>query len=431
VVDDVRGRTQELLSSGGHAEVARWLVELAGHDHALDDAETIVCEVLARGALEPLRQALAGQDGLPLLVRILLADAATRTARCSPDEVHELFTEVSRDGRPEWRLWISAISADFSLWRGDLNGVVVAQAALIGADEHSRGRLHAIARGRLRRLLGLATLLAGFDMRAESDELVAEAQADFARGECTEEAVITRGLFATVLVLMEGDPAGELIPQVRSVVDELLDLGSDRVLLAWVALGWTSGVSFDFATVRECLTALDAAPEGAVWPILRHFVSVLRAVVELEASGPTPQVVKTVVAEFQALNSSLVAGPTAAIYVAGVLLDAGAVDAAAEVMEVAGTPDPSVKHVSGLYRRGIELRIDLYRAPGPATVAAIEKAGVEQAEWGHERIAGEYLLRCAADCRRLGLDADADRLVAIGEPWVPPSRRPLWDRRGD
>lgn len=404
-------------------ELPALLVELASDESTVDQAEALVCDLLATGTLEPLRRALADRPDLPLLVRILFADAATRTASCSPEQVHELYTEVNRDGRPEWRLWISAISADFSLWRGDLNGVVVAQAALIGAEEHDRGPLHAIARGRLRRLLGLATLLAGFGMREASDDMVAKAISDFESAGCVEEQVITRGLFATVLVLLEGDPKNEHIPVLRECVDRLLALGSDRVLLAWVALGWTSGVNFDFATVRDCLAELDAVPDGAVWPILRHFVSVLRAVLQLHANGPSPDVVAAVLAEFRELNSSLVAGPTAAMYVANVLLDAGAVDAAEETMAIAGLPDPSISAVTSLFRREIECRIALFRAPGPDTVAAIEAMAREQAAEGEERLAGEYLMRCAWDCVRAGLTEDAARLRERGEKWVPAEQR--------
>ncbi|MBI2703975.1 MAG: hypothetical protein HYX32_01605 [Actinobacteria bacterium] len=403
--------------------LADQLVRLAADEDTMAEAEALVCGLLAAGSLEPMRKVLDGRDDLPLLVRVLLADAATRTASCSPEEVHELFCEVNQRGRPEWRLWISAISADFSLWRGDLNGVAVAQAALIGAEEHDRGPLHAIARGRLRRLLGLATLLAGFGLRDAADDLVASAQADFEEAGCAEEQAITRGLFATVLILMEGDPGHDRIPLVRESVEELLAMGSDRVLLGWVALGWTSGVSFDFATVRDCLAELDAAPDGAVWPILRHFVSVLRAVLDLNANGPTPGVVATVLAEFRALNSSLVAGPTAAIYVAGVLLDAGAIDAAVEVMEIAGPPDPSISGVTGLYRREIDARIHLLQSPGPAAISTVEAVATEQ-KLHDARLAGEFLLRCSWDCIRAGLTDDGERLRARGETLLAPDGPP-------
>src|SRR5690349_21528203 len=78
------------------------LVRLAADESMIEDAEALVCDLLATGTLEPLRTALEDQDDLPLLVRVLLADAATRTASCSPEEVHELFTEVNQRGRPEW-----------------------------------------------------------------------------------------------------------------------------------------------------------------------------------------------------------------------------------------------------------------------------------------------------------------------------------------
>lgn len=419
----VRAETRQLIARRAYGELAERLVELSRDPDQYDDAEELVCELLSTGTLEAMRSVLGDQDDLPPLARILITDAATRTASCSPEEVHELMMEVNRDSPPQWRLWISAISADFSLWRGDLNGVVVAQAALIGAEEHDRGALHAIARGRLRRLLALATLLGGFSMRSASEELVAKAMADFESADCVEEQVITRGLFATVVMLIEGDPDDLFIPQIREAVDQLLALGSDRVLLAWVALGWTSGVNFDFVTVRDCLAEIDAAPIGAVWPILRHFVAVMRAVLALHADGPSPDVLATVLEEFTALNSSLVAGPTAALYVAGVLLDVGAVDGAEEVLTIAGPPDPSISNVTALIRRELDLRIALLRAPTPVAVAAIEEAAADKVARGEERLAGEYLLRCAWDCVRMGLTDDATRLRAAGEELVPPGRR--------
>lgn len=424
---EFRAQARALLVQNAYDELADRICALAAsRDEAdLDAAEEIICELLSTGTLEPVRSRMAGRNDLPLLARILVADAATRSANCSPEQVHELFAEVNREGRPEWRLWISAVSADFSLWRGDLNGVTVAQAALIGAAEQDRGALYSIARGRLRRLLALATLLAGFGMRRESERLVEEAIQDFDCAGCIEETAITRGLFATVVMLIDGDPDDVLIPQIREAVDQLLAIGSDRVMLAWVGLGWTSGVNFDFSTVRDCLAEIDAAPAGAVWPILEHFVAVMRAVMEMHSSGPTPDVLSTVLSEFRTLNDSLVAGPTAALYVANVLVDAGAVDAAEEVLAIAGQPDPSISNVTTLIRQGLDLRIQLLRSPGAATVSAIEAMASEKVQRSTDRLAGEYLLRCAWDCIRVGLTEDGARLRARGEVLMPEGRKGL------
>jgi len=418
----LRDEARQLVANRNYAEVASRLIELAGDSERYDDAEELVCALLATGTLEPVRDAMPPATELPLLARILVTDAATRTASCSPEEVHELMVEVDRDSPPQWRLWISAISADFSLWRGDLNGVVVAQAALIGAEEHDRGALHAIARGRLRRLLALATLLGGYSMRSAAQELVAKAMADFESASCIEEQIVTRGLFATVVMLIEGDPDDRFIPQIREAVDQLQEIGSDRVLLGWVALGWMSGINFDFVTVREALAQIDAASVVTVWPIMRHFVSVMRAVLALHVDGPEPEVLAALLEEFRGLNSSLVAGPTAALYVASVLVDVSAVDAAEEVLSIAGPPDPSISNVTSFIRRELDLRIALLRAPTPVAVAAIEEATTDKVARGEQRLAGEFLLRCAMDCERVGLLEDSTRLRGAGEELLSPGR---------
>jgi hypothetical protein len=436
MANSLEAQTRTLIRQRSWSALAAQLVEAAAagdegsENDELAPAEAIVCELLAHGTLEGVRAALEGRDDLPLIVRILSVDAATRMARCSPEDVQALFTEVTRDGGPELRLWMSAVSADFSLWQGDLNGVAIAQAALIGAEEQNRGPLYAIARGRLRRLLGLAALVGGVAMRRLSEEMMAAALTDFESAGCTEEQVVTRGLFATVNVLVEGDVDGVRIPQIRAALDGLRELGSDRIVLGQLALGWTSGVNFDFRTVAECLEAIDADDADAVWPILRHFVSVLRAILELHANGPEPAALETLVREFRALQTSVVAGPTAALYVAAVLLDAGAVDTAEQIMAIAGPHDPMLDSVSTLIRREVEVRIELQRRPGPEAMAAIEALTQERIDRGQLRFAGEFLLRCAWDCVRLDRHDDAERLRAQGEQLLPVDLLRL-EREGD
>jgi hypothetical protein len=135
-------------------DTAGQLVELADQGDLGPFAER-VAEVLGLGRVDHLsrgidRIAASRREPLPLAVRLLRADLATRDQTIALHRLVDLEREVRADGDPRLVAWVTAVLAEWGLWHGDFSTVGYALAT--PADLSPGGPLRMSVEARRRRI---------------------------------------------------------------------------------------------------------------------------------------------------------------------------------------------------------------------------------------------------------------------------------------
>jgi hypothetical protein len=399
------------------------------------DPEGLVAAIL--GALRTGQlSALAARLGpdrpdLPMPARLFLADFQVRRQQVSRELLQELFAalDAQPDGQ-QWRLWLSAIAAEYHLWRGELIGALIAQAAL-AAPPLERQPFDLLGRGRLRRLLAFGTLMTGGDEEivAAADHALAAAIDDLEAAGQSEEVVVTHGLYALIR-LLSGFVQRDAHEALHDTVDALVALGSDRAMLGWLAYGWASAIAAEFGLARHAVDEIARAQVPAPAPLADHLAALLDLACTLVERGTDREIIDAIVGTLDELRATGLALPSFAVYFGSLLLDAGEFETSARLVGSINASEFAAVGAARLALNELNARVALHAQPTDAAVAEVEVAIAGWVAVGHTRRGAELALRAATDCRRLHLDDHADRLHHAGLAALPanPNERTPWER---
>jgi hypothetical protein len=406
---------------------AERLVDLAAAgDH--DGFARLACQVLGSGRVQDLAAALRSRPAgpRPLRIRLLDADLATRDQSIELHELVELEQLTRASGEDGLVVWITAILAEWGLWRGDFAtfGYVFRSPAAVADDPLTR-----LAEARRRRIALLASLVADPDDPRVAGEL-AEVRTLLESCGCAEELAMTDCILGYGRLSISDDLSPEPIEVIRRGVKELERLEADRLPVGLAFLAWSSYMCGDFVS---CADALDRYEEvrgqsGPQPPVVVEGVAILHELAEMIVDGATAEIRSSLRDHFERLRRATVptwfVGP-----VANDLLDHGCTDLAEEVSEAAASV-PSVMRAAHQSLQEVDARLRILRDHDPA---AVEDLWALYGEWeavGRGRRAAASALRCSWTCRHAGLQAAADRLAAWGEERLPPpDERTPWEER--
>jgi hypothetical protein len=369
---------------------------------------------------------LAVERTLPLRVRLLRADLATRVQSVELHELLELEHDARASGDDVLVAWIIAIVAEWGLWRGDFAtfGYAFRGPAAVGDDP-----LSVLAEARRRRIEVLVALVADPD-DPQVAVAIAEMRDMFDSTGSAEELAMTDCILGYGRLSISDDLTPEPIEVIRRGVKELERLGADRLPVALAFLAWSSYMMGDFVSCAGCLDHYEevAADSGPLPPVVVEGISILHDLSQMILDGATPEIRSALSKGFERLRRATVptwfVGP-----VANDLLDYGCTDLASEVSAAAASV-PSVMRAAHQSLQEVDARLRILRDHDPS---AIEDLWSLYGEWdavGRSRRAAASALRCSWTCRQAGLTSAADRLVAWGTERLPPEdERTAWEDR--
>ncbi len=417
------------VANGSWNDVANQLVSWSSSERSSSRCENALLDILGLGQTEQLRQALIKIDDLPILLKLFVADAASRVQALSPGELQTLFREVGAQSRVDLRLWLSAITAEFHLWQGELTGLWTAQNAIFQAPDVD-SRVALMARGRLRRMQAIALVMTTGPLDNTSEQLLKQVDRDLKEARLPEERCGTRGLVACIRVFAFAHESVQQLNTIKDVLNELEEYGSDRKEIMLLGLGWAAGAEWDFETLKYCIEQLGLNPKLKTLPVLRDALELLRLYFELQASGPQRSIMQEMIDVFQDLKTRTIRFPSAVIFLSSYLLDLGAVDEAERLCQtVIGFTDLAVTFASEYAVKELELRIMIHRKRTKTSVDEILPVIQTWEESGWSRQAAKLSLRVARDCYRSGLYSEAKVMHARGVSDLPPVReRTKWEQ---
>jgi len=392
----------------------------------------LVCDALADGHTARLSEVLrpSNNAAIPLAIRILRSDLAVRDQTVDFHSLLELDRKVrSSSLPPECGRWMGAILAEWGLWRGDFSTFGYAHAAEDTRSGTARTtRLIDFSEARRRRILAL--MLAVMDPRgSETAAAAAEVQELFTRAGAPEELAVTAVILGYAELSIADSLSGRAVDRIRTGIDELEVMQSDRVGVGLAFLAWGAYMVGDFATCGGALDRLhsEILTTPTLPPVVVEGVSILRAVVQMTVAGPVESVMNDLHRHFEQLRRtnvpSWMLGP-----VANDLLDAGQVEFAVDVMAAVGPADPFILAADQIIRE-VNARIRIQRDGDHSAIKDLWNLYGEFEFGGRVRRAAQSAIRCARTCRIAGFDDDAARFAQWGVYHLPaePDRTP-WER---
>ncbi len=421
-------KARSLVSNGEFVELAELLSKWLVDPKKESIAENILLDLLAIGKTSELSSAIKLLPDIPLALNLFMIDADIRVQAVSPSQLHELFAQINVQTRIDFRLWLSALIAERSLWQGELVGLWSAQSALAQApDVH--GRIAYMARGRLKRLLAVAAVLTNGPLDKANNGLVQDVILDLEKAQMYEEMAATVGLIACIKVFSYSHECVDQLDLIREVIDQLDLLKSDRKNISLLGLGWAAGSEWDFQTLKSCVLELENQPSETMWPVLEDAYKLLKLYSDLYEKGPSKQVTDFIFETFKDLRESTIRFPSAVIFLSSYLLDIGETNTAERLAEtVIGHNDLTITFASEAAIEEIDLRIRILKN---GEIRAAERMLEVINRWktsGRPRQAAKVALRAARDCSRAGLHPFAEKFRSIGVNDMPPkAERTPWE----
>ncbi len=433
--DGVLDRALALQEDGAWETGFDLLMRSGRQDDAVAYLERIALPLLASGDVMRLRAAVRkiAPSRRRLLLRVADAEAQVRSQRSRLYDLELLAADAEADaaaGGADYRPWVSAVIAEHFFFHGD--------SALPGYAFEALGRLPAedtvpslvlLARGRLRRLVGLGMVVAAAEdsQRDAGRGLLDDAVADFARGGWEEEQCMTGVLHNAIWTAMSFCDVDRTLLALREAAARLATLRSEYTPFAMVLAAHCSFLAGDLASVHHWLGEAEAHGSDAI-PVLDAFAHFVRAVCDLLGRGPDSVALGRLVAiagEFRgALAESL---GSVSLTVAHILACYGALGAAREWADRAAYGRFFIPHGDRDWRE-LELRLRLLELGDPADVPELLAVLGEWRDLGFVRRAGLQAAMAARDCERVGLAAEARGLRDFAVSCMPPpEQRTLWE----
>lgn len=397
--------------------------DLVGPD-VPSEVDDLLWARLTQGRLDEVRAAVEPlSEPRPLLLEMLRVDGVVRRQAAHLHEIAQLRARVRRE-RPDWVNWITVLSAEHLLWVGDVTSLSLAiaatdtgPAATTTVDEVG-DRWAAQADARLLRLSGIAEAVTFDEDHGHALAVFATAVERMRTIGQAEEEAVTWMIFWFVVVLLYHDRADDILPVLRDYADTLWEIGSDRRGFAELAVGWVAVFGRDLASARASIERLHGADldlssfNGLVFECLQASTELLGDDVS-DASIERMTVAGRALVE----RGGMVGG--SGIYMAGLLLDRGLVREAEQILPLRN----SAAHFAGPGWYDLEFaygRLGLLRAPGPDSLAEIERIVADSRTENHPRRVAGSLLRVARDCDRLGFGSAAAAFRAEADRDLPP-----------
>jgi hypothetical protein len=400
--------------------MATELVELARRDDAAPFGER-VCELFGAGHVHRLADGLdhlaASGPQLPLAARILRADLAARTQTIELHELLELERETESEPTADGDLviWMSAVLAEWGLWRGDFATI----GYVFGDSRHSGGRLGQLAEARRLRISAIVAMVTDPHSRA-TGALVDEVHRMLDALGCAEESAMTDCMLGYARLSISDDLSPEPLELIRRGVKQLEALESDRLPIALAFEAWSTYMMGDFVTCADALDHYEEVMAGGhlrLPPVVSVGVAILHELSRMILEGATEVILAKLQHHLRQLRTTAVptwfVGP-----VANDLLDHGQYELSAELVAAAG-PVPNVMRAPHQSIREVDARVRLLRDRDPT---ALDELWALYGEWetvGRSRRAAASAVRCSWTCRQAGLSAAADRLAEWGSARLP------------
>jgi hypothetical protein len=412
-------------------DTAAQLVELADQGH-LGPFAGRVAEVLGLGRVHHVargidRIAASRREPLPLPVRLLRADLATRDQTIALHQLVDLEREARAAGDPLLVAWTTAILAEWGLWHGDFSTVGYALAT--PPDTRLADPLRMSVEARRRRIAVLVPMVTDPGSPA-IDEEVGELRALLEDSSGAEELAMTDCVLGYARLSISDDLSPEPIEEIRRGVKELERLDADRLPVALAFLAWSSYMMGDFVSCADALDHYEetVGDDPSLPPVVVEGVAILHQLSRMILEGATDQIRSQLGEHFARLRRATV--PTWFVApVANDLLDHGHTDLAVEVSAAAAAV-PQVMRAAHQSLREVDIRLRLLSERDPRIVDDLWELYGEWEVGGRGRRAAASALRCAWTCRQAGLGSAADRLASWGEERLPPAdERTAWEDR--
>jgi hypothetical protein len=390
------------------------LVELA-RANRIDDLRERLAELLSRGRIWRLADALDELgESLPLELRLLRAELATRDQTAMLPDLLDLERAVRETAAEDLVTWMNAILAEWGLWRGDFATFGYAFAAPL---PETGDRLTLIASARIKRVQALVALAT--DASAPSTvQLATEVGELFEAAEAPEELAMTKVLFGLGQLAVSDDLDPQLVALVQRGVDELEALDADRLPAGLALVAWSTYLAGDFLTCADSLDRYTEAETSPMPPLVIEGVNAVHLLSRMHLEGATPEIVSELREIFERLRRSTVPGWMLGP-IADDLLDHGQVDLAEDLLRAAGSV-PSPVRAAGQALRGVQARLRILRL---ADLSAVQDLFDLYEEWvtsGRDRRAAVSAARCAWSCRAVGLTDEADALESRARELLEP-----------
>lgn len=385
-------------------DVVGGLVELA-RANQVDELRERLAELLGRGRIWKLADAIDEvAEPLPLELRLLRAELASRDQTASLPDLLDLERTVRDAGAEDLVTWMNAILAEWGLWRGDFATFGYAFAAPSPRDAD---RLTTLAGARLKRVQALVALAT--DATAPSTvQLATEVGELFAAARAPEELGMTKVLFGLGQLAVSDDLDPELVALIQRGVDELEALGADRLPAGLALVAWSTYLAGDFLTCSDTLDRYAEAETAPMPPLVIEGVNAVHQLSRLHLEGATDEIVTELRAIFERLRRSTVPGWMIGP-VADDLLDHGQLEFAEDLLRAAGSV-PSPVRAAGQALRGVQARVRILRFGDRSAVQDLFDLYEEWAAAGRARRSAASAARCAWSCRAAGLLDEADAL---------------------
>jgi len=418
-----------MTSDAEWERIAAELVDLAEEDR-LDEFLARVAGLLARGRvwqltdhLGDLRSRRPGATD-PIGVRLLLAELMSRDQTIGLPDLLDLERDVrAADGPEDLLWWITAILAEWGLWRGDFATFGYAFAA---QPPEAGSRLVLLCGARLKRVQALVALAtdpggsATIRVMEQVDEM-------FARAEAPEEQAMTQVLSGLAKLSVDDDLDPGIVTAIRAGVAELDRLDADRLPAGLALVAWSTYLTGDFLACADALDRFAEVDTSPMPPLVIEGVAAVHEMSRMYVEGPSPEIIASLRAIFERLRRSTV--PAWMLTpLADDLLDQGQIDFAEELVLVAGSV-PSIVRAASQANREVQARIRILRHRDRSAVADLWDLYTEWDRDGRARRAAASAARCSWTCRTAGLVDDAAELAAWADARLPaPESRTVWEQ---
>lgn len=385
----------------------------------------------------------------PLPPALVLArlDARVRTGQAALSEVHqayELLGHAAESVPPVLHSWLAAIAAELHLWHGELSGVLVAAAALRPA-EFDDSALGAMAQIRLARVVALAELVDGGGESRHDNGALLEREPEstwtvgltvdrtplgivaerFRALGAHEEGALTVVLAAiAVATTQQPDAVQRSGLDVAAAIHTLTSAGARRVRVAVVGEAWIHALSSQANALGATVAAYRASFANAPrWPVLDRMIDLLDAMMPFlpsraddERASITPSTIAELVRSVRDLRDLELPATGAILLASNLLLDAGAADAASDLLDttdVTALGVPRLEHQHRWSRRRAAVLQGLEGATDE-----VRENWRELLDPSAEHAALLLVLRLARDLGRMGQVSLSNELRNAAEQFV-------------
>jgi hypothetical protein len=396
-------KAKNIFSQGNWSELAALIIDWSSSEKTLNQAENLMLDLISIGQLEKVADQLNLFSQLHPAVELFVADAEVRAQKLSPETIQGLYAKIEATGNVDYRLWLSALMAEYHLWQGEFNGLWIAQ-SVVGQGAEPVARIGRMARSRLKRLLAIGMVLTSTPENPAPDKLVNEIISELDESKIYEEQIATVGLISSVRIFSGSRNDEVQIKILESCSDLEALIGSDREFLTKFALAWAVGAEWDIDRLEQLLSELSQmVPSHRLPPVLKDGYDIINLYLQLHRQGVTSELLSKL-HEIFAQNHKTIRFTTSGLFLAGYLLDIGAIEPAIALFKaLIDTGEFVITFASKNAVLEIKSRIAIYSDRSEESIKEIQNIVFDWEKAGWHRQVAKLALSVARDCRRVGM----------------------------